>query len=32
LHICAELRAAVLALAAETQPQPARPVSQEAYQ
>lgn len=32
LHICADLRAAVLALRSETQPQPARPISQEAYQ
>ena len=32
LHICADLRAAVLALASKTQPQPARPISQEAYQ
>jgi 1-acyl-sn-glycerol-3-phosphate acyltransferase len=32
LHICADLRAAVLALASETWPQTARPVSQEAYQ
>lgn len=32
LHICAELRGAVLALASQTQPQPARPISQEAYQ
>ena len=32
LHICAELRNAVLALASETQPQIARPISQEAYQ
>jgi hypothetical protein len=31
LHICADLRAAVLALA-ETQPQVARPISEEAYQ
>jgi 1-acyl-sn-glycerol-3-phosphate acyltransferase len=32
LHICAELRAAVLALASKTQPQTARPISQEVYQ
>jgi 1-acyl-sn-glycerol-3-phosphate acyltransferase len=32
LHICADLRGAVLGLAAETQPQTARPISQEAYQ
>jgi len=32
LRICADLRGAVLALATETQPQTARPISQEAYQ
>ena len=32
LHICADLRGAVLALASETWPQIARPISQEAYQ
>jgi len=32
LHICADLRNAVLALGSETWPQTARPVSQEAYQ
>jgi len=32
LHICADLRGAVLALASETWPQTARPISQEAYQ
>jgi 1-acyl-sn-glycerol-3-phosphate acyltransferase len=32
LHICADLRGAVLALASRTRPQPARPISQEAYQ
>ncbi len=31
LHICADLRAAVLALASQTWPQAARPISQEAY-
>lgn len=32
LHICADLRGAVLALASKTRPQTARPISQEAYQ
>jgi 1-acyl-sn-glycerol-3-phosphate acyltransferase len=32
LHICADLRGAVLALASETWPQTVRPISQEAYQ
>jgi 1-acyl-sn-glycerol-3-phosphate acyltransferase len=32
LHICADLRGAVLALASRTRPQTARPISQEAYQ
>jgi hypothetical protein len=32
LHICGDLRGAVLALASETWPQIARPISQEAYQ
>ena len=32
LHICANLRGAVLALASETWPKTARPISQEAYQ
>ena len=32
LHICAELRGAVLALASQFQPQTVRPISQEAYQ
>jgi 1-acyl-sn-glycerol-3-phosphate acyltransferase len=32
LHICTDLRAAVVALASETQPQTARPITQEAYQ
>jgi 1-acyl-sn-glycerol-3-phosphate acyltransferase len=32
LHVCADLRGAVLALASEPQPQTARPISQEAYQ
>lgn len=32
LHICADLRAAVLALASKTEPQTARHISQEAYQ
>jgi len=32
LHICADLRGAVLALASDTWPQTVRPISQEAYQ
>ena len=32
LHICADLRGAVLALASKTRPQTARPISQEVYQ